>query len=147
MLRAPLVVAADGRGSRLREAAGIGVVGWKYAQVGIVTTVAHKKPHRGRAVQHFLPSGPFAILPLKGNRSCITWTEEEQEGRRIAALDDAGFLAEVEKRFGFRLGDIELAGPRGLWPLEMHLARALVADRLALSAMRRTWCIRSPGRG
>jgi 2-octaprenyl-6-methoxyphenol hydroxylase len=132
VLRAPLVVAADGRGSRLRAAAGIGVVGWKYAQVGIVATVAHKKPHRGRAVQHFLPSGPFAILPLKGNRSCITWTEEEQEGRRIAALDDAGFVAEVEKRFGFRLGDIELAGPRALWPLEMHLARALVAPRLAL---------------
>ena len=110
-LRAPLLVAADGRASRLREAAGIGVVGWKYPQVGIVTTVQHKKPHRGRAIQHFLPSGPFAILPLKGNRSCITWTEEESEGRRIAALDDAGFLAEVEKRFGYRLGDIELAGP------------------------------------
>ncbi len=131
-LRAPLLVAADGRASRLREAAGIGVVGWKYPQVGIVTTVQHKKPHRGRAVQHFLPSGPFAILPLEGNRSCITWTEEESEGRRIAALDDAGFLAEVEKRFGYRLGAIELAGPRGVWPLEMHLARALVADRLAL---------------
>jgi 2-octaprenyl-6-methoxyphenol hydroxylase len=132
VLTAPLVVAADGRASRLRAAAGIGVVGWQYPQVGIVTTVAHEKPHRGRAVQHFLPSGPFAILPLKGNRSCITWTEEEQEGRRIAALDDAGFAAEVEKRFGFRLGDIALAGARGLWPLEMHLARALAATRLAL---------------
>jgi 2-octaprenyl-6-methoxyphenol hydroxylase len=131
-LRAPLLVAADGRASRLREAAGIGVVGWKYPQVGIVTTVRHRKPHRGRAIQHFLPSGPFAILPLKGNRSCITWTEEENEGRRIVALDDAGFLAEVEKRFGFRLGEIELAGARGVWPLETHLARALVADRLAL---------------
>jgi 2-octaprenyl-6-methoxyphenol hydroxylase len=131
-LRTALLVAADGRASRLREAAGIGVVGWQYGQVGIVTMVGHRKPHGGRAVQHFLPSGPFAILPLKGNRSCITWTEEEKEGRRIAALDDAGFLAEVEKRFGFRLGAVELAGPRGLWPLEMHLARALVADRLAL---------------
>jgi 2-octaprenyl-6-methoxyphenol hydroxylase len=125
-------VAADGRTSRLREAAGIGVVGWTYAQVGIVATVGHKRPHRGRAVQHFLPSGPFAILPLPGNRACITWTEEEQEGRRIAALDDAGFLVEVEKRFGFRLGEIELLGLRGLWPLEMHLARALAAPRLAL---------------
>ncbi len=131
-LRAPLLVAADGRASRLREAAGIGVVGWKYPQVGIVTTVRHQKPHRSRAIQHFLPSGPFAILPLQGNRSCVTWTEEEGQGRAIMALDDAGFLAEVEKRFGYRLGGIELAGPRAVWPLEMHLARAMVADRLAL---------------
>src|SRR5262249_31272206 len=128
-LRARLLVAADGRNSRLREAADIGVVGWKYPQVGIVTTVRHSKPHRSRATQHSLPSGPFAFLPLTGNRCCITWTEEESEGRRIAALDDAGFLAEVEKRFGYRLGRTELAGPRGVWPLEMHLARALVGNR------------------
>ena len=131
-LRAPLLVAADGRASRLREAAGIGVVGWKYRQVGIVTTVSHEKPHRSRAMQHFLPAGPFAILPLKGNRSCVTWTEEEAQGRAIMALDDAGFLSEVEKRFGYRLGRTELAGPRAVWPLEMHLARAMVADRLVL---------------
>lgn len=131
-LRAPLLVAADGRGSRLREAAGIGIVGWKYPQVGIVTTVSHERPHRSRATQHFLPSGPFAILPLKGNRSCVTWTEEEHTGRDIMGMPDAGFLAEVEKRFGYRLGRTELAGPRAVWPLEMHLARALVADRLVL---------------
>jgi 2-octaprenyl-6-methoxyphenol hydroxylase len=131
-LRAALVVAADGRSSVLREAAGIGVVGRRYPQVGIVTIVAHDKPHRSRAVQHFLPAGPFAILPLKGNRSCVTWTEEESRGRAVLALDDAGFLEDVERRFGYRLGRIELAGPRGAWPLAMHLARALVADRLAL---------------
>jgi len=131
-LSAPLLVAADGRNSRLRRAAGIGVVGWEYDQVGIVATVAHAKPHRSRALQNFFPAGPFAILPLMGNRSCITWTEEAARGRAIAALDDAGFLAEVEKRFGYRLGSIALAGPRGVWPLEMHLARALTADRLVL---------------
>jgi 2-octaprenyl-6-methoxyphenol hydroxylase len=131
-LRAPLLVAADGRASRLREAAGIGIVGWKYRQVGIVTTVSHEKPHRARAMQHFLPSGPFAILPLQGNRSCVTWTEEEAQGRTIMALDDASFLSEVEKRFGYRLGRTELAGPRAVWPLEMHLARSMVADRLVL---------------
>jgi 2-octaprenyl-6-methoxyphenol hydroxylase len=131
-LHAPLLVAADGRGSRLREAAGIGLVCWAYHQVGIVTTVTHEKPHNARAVQHFLPSGPFAILPLQANRSCITWTEEESAGRRIAALDEESFVAEVQKRFGFRLGGIGPAGPRGLWPLQMHLARALVADRLVL---------------
>jgi len=131
-LRAPLLVAADGRRSRLREAAGIRCVRWSYPQVGIVVTVSHEKPHQGRAVQHFLPSGPFAILPLPGNRACITWTEEAARAHAILALDDAGFLAEVEKRFGYRLGAIALAGPRGSWPLDMHLARALVADRFAL---------------
>ncbi len=92
----------------------------------------HEKPHGGRAVQHFLPSGPFAILPLTGNRSCITWSEEEKRAKEILALDDAGFLAEVEQRFGYRLGAIVLEGPRASWPLDMHLARALVADRFAL---------------
>jgi 2-octaprenyl-6-methoxyphenol hydroxylase len=132
-LRAALVAAADGRGSALREAAGIGVISWRYAQVGIVTTVTHQKPHRSRAVQHFLPAGPFAILPLPGgNRSCITWSEEESRGRALVEADDAAFLEAVEQRFGYRLGPIALAGPRAAWPLEMHLARALAADRLAL---------------
>ena len=146
-LRAALLVAADGGKSQLREAAGIKVVRWSYPQIGIVTTVRHEKPHQGRAVQHFLPGGPFAILPLTGNRSCITWTEEASRAREILALDDAGFLAEVETRFDYRLGAIELAGPRGSWPLDMHLARAhggRTASRS--SAMRRTACTRSPAR-
>jgi 2-octaprenyl-6-methoxyphenol hydroxylase len=131
-LPAALLVAADGRASRLRDAAGIKIVRWAYPQLGIVTIVRHEKPHAARAVQHFLPSGPFAILPLTGNRSCITWTEDADAARAILALDDAGFLAEVEKRFDYRLGAVSLAGPRGAWPLDMHLARALVTDRVAL---------------
>jgi 2-octaprenyl-6-methoxyphenol hydroxylase len=131
-LTAPLLVAADGRRSPLREAAGIKIVGWGYGQIGIVTTIAHARPHGARAVQHFLPGGPFAILPLPGNRSCITWSEEAVEARRILALDDAPFLAEVEKRVGGRLGAVELAGPRQSWPLEMHLARSYVAPRFAV---------------
>jgi 2-octaprenyl-6-methoxyphenol hydroxylase len=131
-LRAALLVAADGRGSRLREAAGIKIVRWSYPQTGIVATVCHDKPHHCRAVQHFLPGGPFAILPLTGNRSCVTWTEDAAHAREVLALDDAGFLAEVERRFDYRLGAIALAGPRGSWPLDMHLARAMVAGRFAL---------------
>ena len=129
---ASLVIAADGRKSPLREAAGIKVIGWNYAQTGIVTTVRHDRPHGGRAVQHFLPAGPFAILPLTGNRSCITWTEEAREAARILAFDDAGFLAEVEQRFGGKLGAIALDGPRQSWPLELHLARRYVGPRFAL---------------
>ncbi len=131
-LSAPLVVAADGRRSTLREAAGIKITKWSYGQTGIVTTVAHERPHDGKAVQHFLPAGPFAILPLTGKRACITWSEEAREAERIMALDDTAFLREVDRRFGGRLGAIELAGPRQSWPLEMHLARAYTSDRLAL---------------
>ena len=131
-IAASLLVAAEGRRSRLREAAGIKVVGWSYPQIGIVVSVHHDRPHGGRAVQHFLPSGPFAILPLTGNRSCITWTEDAVEAKRILAFDDADFLAEVDKRFGGKLGALSLDGPRQSWPLEMHLARRYVGPRFAL---------------
>jgi 2-octaprenyl-6-methoxyphenol hydroxylase len=131
-LNARLLVAADGKRSRLRERAGIKCVSWSYPQVGIVTTVAHARPHRGRAVQHFLPAGPFAILPLTGNRSSIVWTEEKERGAAIMALDEAGFTQELAVRFGAKLGEISLAGPRQSFPLEFQIARSFIADRLAL---------------
>ena len=65
--------------------------GWSYGQSGIVTTVAHERDHDGRAEEHFLPAGPFAILPLKGRRSSIVWTEEAREAERIVALPDDAF--------------------------------------------------------
>jgi 2-octaprenyl-6-methoxyphenol hydroxylase len=131
-IEAALLVAADGKRSRLRERAGIKCVGWSYPQIGIVATVAHARPHHGKAIQHFLPSGPFAMLPLQGNRCSIVWTEEKARGEAIMALDEAGFLVELTKRFGWRLGEISLAGPRQSFPLDMQIARAFVADRLAL---------------
>lgn len=131
-ITAALLVGAEGRRSASRDAAHIKTVGWKYGQTAIVTTIAHERPHNGHAIQHFLPAGPFAILPLPGNRSCLTWTEDADEARRILALDDAGFLAEVDKRVAGRLGAVEVVGPRQSWPLEMHLARAYVAPRYAL---------------
>ncbi|WP_072395971.1 FAD-dependent monooxygenase [Hyphomicrobium sp. CS1GBMeth3] len=131
-IAAALLVGAEGRRSPSRDAAHIKTVGWKYGQTAIVTTIAHERPHNSRAIQHFLPAGPFAILPLPGNRACLTWTEDADEARRILALDDAGFLAEVETRVAGRLGAIEVVGPRQSWPLEMHLARAYVAPRYAL---------------
>lgn len=131
-IAARLLVAADGKRSRLRERAGIKCVGWSYPQIGIVTTVAHAKPHHGRAVQHFLPAGPFAILPLKGNRSSIVWTEGAAQGEAIMAASEAEFVAELGKRFGHRLGEIALAGVRQSFPLDLQIARSFVADRLAL---------------
>lgn len=131
-LSAGLLVAADGRRSALREQAGIKTTGWSYGQVGIVATIAHAKPHDGLAIQHFLPAGPFAILPLSGNRSSIVWSEEAEFGRAIVAASDEEFLAEMKTRFGVRFGAISLAGPRAAFPLDFHLARGFVADRLAL---------------
>ncbi len=127
-----VLVSAEGRQSALRDRAGIKIISWPYHQIGIVTWVDHERPHEDTAVQHFLPGGPFAILPLTGSRSCITWSEEAEEARRILALDDTAFLAELEKRFGGRLGALKLAAGRQSWPLSMHLARSYVAERFAL---------------
>jgi 2-octaprenyl-6-methoxyphenol hydroxylase len=127
-----LLVAADGGRSRLREEAGIPTYGWDYGQSGIVTTVEHERDHEGRAEEHFLPGGPFAILPLRGRRSSIVWTERTREADRIVALDDDGFHEELERRFGLKLGEIRAVGPRRAFPLSLKVARAFVAKRLAL---------------
>ena len=132
-----LVVAADGARSAIRERAGIASHGWSYGQSAIVTTVAHERDHHGRAEEHFLPAGPFAILPLTrdaagGHRSSIVWTEESQAAARIVALPEAEFHAELERRFGLHLGEIAAVGPRRVLPLGLSVARAFVAARLAL---------------
>jgi 2-octaprenyl-6-methoxyphenol hydroxylase len=132
VIAARLLAAADGARSPIRERAGITSHGWSYGQSGIVTTIAHERDHNGRAEEHFLPAGPFAILPLKGKRSSIVWTEEAGEADRLVALPDADFLAEAEKRFGLHLGEIALAGPRRAYPLGLSIARSFIAERIAL---------------
>jgi 2-octaprenyl-6-methoxyphenol hydroxylase len=129
---ARLLVAADGARSRLRELAGIPTYGWNYPQSAIVTNVAHERDHNGRACEHFLPAGPFAILPLKGRRSSIVWTEETEAAQRIVALADDLFHAELERRFGLELGEIEVIGPRRVHPLGYSVARSFIGERLAL---------------
>jgi 2-octaprenyl-6-methoxyphenol hydroxylase len=131
-ISARLLVGADGAKSAVRDVANIAIHGWDYDQSAIVTTVAHERDHNGRAEEHFLPAGPFAILPLTGKRSSIVWTETKAEAARIVALPDAEFHAELEKRFGLKLGDIEVAGPRRAFPLGLFTARSFIADRVAL---------------
>src|SRR6266446_505016 len=101
-------------------------------QTAIVTTVQHERPHCGIAVEHFLPAGPFAILPMTGNRSSIVWTEQAELAARLAALPDAAFAAELAARFGDFLGAVEPIGPRWTYPLGLMLAERYVAERLAL---------------
>ncbi|HVV26608.1 MAG TPA: FAD-dependent monooxygenase [Rhizomicrobium sp.] len=142
---AALAIAAEGRQSPLRAQMGIGIVGWSYPQTGIVATVAHEKPHNGVAYEHFLPSGPFAILPMtpapgsaaagqpETNRSSLVWTEAKDKAPALLALDDEGFHAELARRFGAHLGAIRAAGPRWSYPLAFHLARDYVKPRFALA--------------
>src|SRR5206468_5508649 len=106
-IEASLLVAADGARSKLREHAGIPTHGWDYDQSGIVVTVGHERDHHGRAEEHFLPAGPFAILPLKGARSSLVWTENRAEASRIVALSEEEFHTELEQRFGLHLGEIK----------------------------------------
>jgi len=131
-IRARLVAAADGRESPLRHAVGIQTVEWQYPQTGIVTTVRHQRPHQGIAVEHFLPAGPFAILPMTGNRSSIVWTERAELAPRLVDLSNAAFAAELAARFGDFLGAVEPIGPRWTYPLNLLLAEKYVATRLAL---------------
>jgi len=131
-IAARLLVGADGAKSKIREQAGIATHGWNYDQSAIVCTVAHERDHNGRAEEHFLPAGPFAILPLTGKRSSIVWTESAREAERIVALPDEDFHAELEKRFGLHLGDLTVIGPRRAFPLGLFTARSFIAERLAL---------------
>ena len=132
MVKARLLIAADGRNSAARKAAGIETFGWAYGQSGIVTTVTHDAPHGGRAEEHFLPAGPFAILPLPGNRASLVWTEKTETADRLVKLSDEDFIRELKIRFGTHLGDVRLEGPRHAWPLGLFLAKSFIGPRLAL---------------
>jgi 2-octaprenyl-6-methoxyphenol hydroxylase len=138
-LRARLVAAADGKDSPLRRAAGIRAIEWRYCQTGIVTTVAHERPHAGIAVEHFLPAGPFAILPMTDEpsppgrpRSSIVWTEHAALAPRLLALPEAEFAAELRARFGGFLGEVVPIGPRWPYRLALMQAESYIARRLAL---------------
>ncbi len=130
--RANLIIAADGRNSPARETAGIAMRGWTYDQMGIVVTVEHHLPHNGRAEEHFTPSGPFAILPLTGNRSSLVWTERKVDAERILSLADEDFLHELALRFGDHLGGVRVISGRHGYPLALFVAQEFTAERLAL---------------
>lgn len=136
-VRARLVAACDGRGSRLRQAAGIEVRTWRYDEAAIVATLRHDRPHRGMAYEHFLPTGPFAMLPMVPDsdgtpRSSIVWTETRELADRAVEMPDAVFAEEIYRRFGHRHGAVAPTGPRFRYPLSGLHAQSYTARRLAL---------------
>ena len=132
-LRAGLLIGCDGRGSSVALRAGIKRIGWGYGQTALVTAIWHEHDHEGVASQVFMPSGPLAILPLKGgHHSSIVWSESDATAAAIQALPDAEYLEVLRPRFGDRLGKIALAGARFTYPLSLSLAERFIAPRVAL---------------
>lgn len=132
-LRAPLVVAADGRRSPLRDAAGIRIARWQYDAAAIVTMIEHQHSHGSIAFELFYPTGPFAILPMQpGTRSAIVWTVERDAAAAYLGLPERALAAEIGKRMGDFLGDVRLIAPASTYPLGFHHAERYVADRFAL---------------
>ena len=132
-LRAPLLVGTDGRRSFVRGAVGIRTIGWDYPVTAIVATIAHEKPHDAVAHEFFLPNGPFAILPLKGNRANIVWAEPRAAADALLKMNERDFLAELGKRFGTFLGELSLEGPRFGYPLSLQLAERMIDQRVVLA--------------
>jgi 2-octaprenyl-6-methoxyphenol hydroxylase len=132
-LRAPLLVGADGRRSFVRQAVGIRTIGWDYPVTAIVATIQHAKPHGAVAHEYFLPNGPFAILPLKGDRSNIVWAEPRKAAEALLKMNEADFIAELRMRFGDFLGELSLEGPRFGFPLSLQLAERMIDARVALA--------------
>lgn len=130
-LDSKLIVACDGKFSRTRSQSGLRAYGWNYGQKGVVCTVAHDKPHQGVAYEYFMPSGPFAILPLPDNRSSLVWTERDKLADALIAAPDAVFQAELENRFGDFLGAVRPVGPRFCYPLGLRYAEQFYDHRLA----------------
>lgn len=128
----PVIVAADGAQSALRQRAGIATSGHDYRQMGLVATITHELPHDGVAYEHFRPSGPFASLPLKGNRSSLVWTETSENAKSFLAMDSVQLALEIEAVMGSSLGAVTLEDKLMGFPLRLQIARDFIGPRLAL---------------
>jgi 2-octaprenyl-6-methoxyphenol hydroxylase len=135
-LFAPLLVAADGRNSKTREAAGINVARWKYDHQAIVSVLRHERPHEHVAYEIFYPTGPFALLPMNddklGHRSAIVWSVPQEDAAGWLSLGDEDFAAEAEAAMGGFLGRVAMLAPRSSFPLGFHHAAQITAKRVAL---------------
>ena len=136
-LSAPLLVAADGRNSPMREAAGIRVARWRYDHRAIVSVIGHEREHEHVAYEIFFPTGPFALLPMTdskdGHRSAIVWSVPERDAAGWLSLTDEDFAAEAQAAMGGFLGRVKMLAPRSSYPLGFHHAAQITASRLALA--------------
>jgi 2-octaprenyl-6-methoxyphenol hydroxylase len=131
-MKAGLLVGSDGGQSAIRELAGINFYQWSYKQAGIVMTIGHERPHDGQAEEHFLPAGPFARLPLTGNRSSLVWTEAQDRVGSLLDRSDAALIEQIERRAGLKLGVLSLLSRPRAYPLNFGIARRFIGERLAL---------------
>ena len=135
-LNAPLLIAADGRNSKTREAAGINVARWKYDHQAIVSVLRHEQPHEHVAYEIFYPTGPFALLPMNddadGRRSAIVWSVPNEDAAGWLSLNDEDFAAEADAAMGGFLGKVAMLAPRSSFPLGFHHAAQIIAQRVAL---------------
>jgi 2-octaprenyl-6-methoxyphenol hydroxylase len=135
-LSAPILVAADGRNSAMREQAGIRMARWRYDHMAIVSVLYHERPHENVAYEIFYPGGPFALLPMtddgKRHRSATVWSVQKDDAAGLLSLGDEDFAAEAKATMGGFLGRISLAAPRSTYPLGFHHAAQITAERLAL---------------
>ena len=131
-VRGSLLAVCEGRFSKTRESLGIGAKRWAYNQTALVCTLAHEEPHGGKAVERFFPDGPFAMLPLPGDRSSIVWALDDALAADVKALDDLSFTAEVQERFGDALGRLTLEGHRWSYPLVLVWSDRYTAERAVL---------------
>jgi 2-octaprenyl-6-methoxyphenol hydroxylase len=131
-VRSPLIVAADGKGSPLRQQAGIGSFGWRYRQACVTTVVEPEHSHQNTAYERFWPSGPFAILPLADGRCQVVWTAPNADAEAILALPEAEFMAQLKQRYGSQMGQLKRLAPPALFPVQLMQCDRYVQPRLAL---------------
>ena len=131
-LNTKLLVGADGRNSELANRAEIKKSGWKYNQSALVCAIEHEADHNGVAWQYFMPSGPLAVLPMTGKRSCIVWTEQNATAKAINLFDETRYTKILAARLGNFLGKFKIIGDRHTYPLELSIADQFIDERLAL---------------
>jgi len=129
---ARLLVAADGAHSVVRQAAEIDALVEDYGQVAVVANVASDRPHDGTAYERFTKSGPLAVLPLHDGSYGVIWTCTPERAAEVMSFDDATFLRELQRRFGWRVGQFVRAGRRASYPLKLTRAATTVGERTVL---------------
>ena len=131
-ITAKLVIGADGAKSAIRQGAQIKTKGWKYWQSCVAFTIKHQLDRNDTAFERFWPTGPMGILPLRGDRCQIVWTNPHEEAKKLQEMPEGEFIKKLEAYTGGLLGKIALVSPRALFPVQLMQSDTYVKPRLAL---------------